>query len=608
MRLTRVEIEGYRSIGTKVDIHVQNDVTVLLGPNDHGKTNILNALTHLNPDATFDSDADLNWDRAAQTTAFPSIIFHFRLDTADQNSIRRLLADTTGTAASADTSDTAGSSASSPLPQVPEELIVEITGTGATRQYRAGDVPAQALQEFVNHHLPRVEIFRPHDNLPDAVSVAALQAESHEFMRGILYYAGIDPNNATELFIQNDVTMRTLREASVALNTTLKADWLQGSDLKYELHHDSSTQEILLRIEDPAVGSRLVRASRRSSGFTHFFALKTILHARQQDHDANQYIFLFDEPGIYLHPAGQNDLLAVLDAIGRHNQVLYSTHSLFMINRTFPARHRLIVKDHNGTRIDGKPFVGRWGPAIKELGFSLAGTVLFAQHVLLAEGDADPVLVQAMFQKLVELNKANVDLNAFSVISTGDSRNADALIRILTEGTNAPRLLVMVDGDTGGKRRLKALEALLAAHNVERHILTDDTTIEDYLPAAGEWYIRAVARYVASVAKTLGRDEPSAEALEADLSKAAKEEGISGDKVTAGIAQWATNKAKEIAELDSAPSKLGIAREYVDILLDAESDTFKDSQLKRSLALLGDVRAKLSIPKVREPEQRVTIE
>ena len=87
MRLTRVEIEGYRSIGTKVDIHVQNDVTVLLGPNDHGKTNILNALTHLNPDARFDSNADLNWDRAAQTSAFPSIIFHFRLDTADQDSI-----------------------------------------------------------------------------------------------------------------------------------------------------------------------------------------------------------------------------------------------------------------------------------------------------------------------------------------------------------------------------------------------------------------------------------------------------------------------------------------------------------------------------------------
>ena len=205
------------------------------------------------------------------------------------------------------------------------------------------------------------------------------------------------------LFTQDDVSMKQLKEASVTLNDTLKADWIQGADLRYELSHESAAKQILLRIEDPAVDSRLVRASRRSSGFTHFFALKTVLYARQRDCLANAYIFLFDEPGIYLHPSGQHDLLRVLDAIGKHNQVIYSTHSLFMLNRTFPARHRLIVKNGGGTRIDGKPFVDRWGSTIEELGFSLAGTILFAQHVLLAEGDADPVFIYALFQKLVEI-------------------------------------------------------------------------------------------------------------------------------------------------------------------------------------------------------------
>ena len=205
-------------------------------------------------------------------------------------------------------------------------------------------------------------------------------------------------NPKASLLAQKNDALR-LKEASVTLNDTLKADWIQGADLRYELSHESAAKQILLRIEDPAVGSRLVRASRRSSGFTHFFALKTVLYARQKDYVANAYIFLFDEPGIYLHPSGQHDLLRVLDAIGKHNQVIYSTHSLFMLNRTFPARHRLIVKNGEGTRIDGKPFVGRWGPAIEELGFSLAGTILFAQHVLLAEGDADPVLT-LMRQKL----------------------------------------------------------------------------------------------------------------------------------------------------------------------------------------------------------------
>jgi predicted ATPase len=108
------------------------------------------------------------------------------------------------------------------------------------------------------------------------------------------------------------------------------------------------------------ISSTFVNASRRSSGFTHFFTLKTILHARERESLANSYIYRFDEPGTYLHPSGQADLIRELDAISRANQVVYATHSIFLVNRTFPARHRLIVKDQSGTRIDGKPYLGRW--------------------------------------------------------------------------------------------------------------------------------------------------------------------------------------------------------------------------------------------------------
>ena len=77
---------------------------------------------------------------------------------------------------------------------------------------------------------------------------------------------------------------------------------------------------------------------------------------------SNSYIFLFDEPGIYLHPTSQYDLLQILDTIGRTNQVVYSTHSLFMLNKTFPSRHRLVVKSPQGTKLHGKPSNGRWAP------------------------------------------------------------------------------------------------------------------------------------------------------------------------------------------------------------------------------------------------------
>ena len=79
MRLTRVEIEGYRSIGRKVDIRVERDVTILIGANDHGKTNILSAIEHLNPDKQFAPDTDLNWDRVNQSEEFPCLTFHLQL-------------------------------------------------------------------------------------------------------------------------------------------------------------------------------------------------------------------------------------------------------------------------------------------------------------------------------------------------------------------------------------------------------------------------------------------------------------------------------------------------------------------------------------------------
>ena len=90
MRLTRVEIEGYRSIGRKVDIRVERDVTILIGANDHGKTNILSAIEHLNPDKQFAPDTDLNWDRVNQSEEFPCLTFHLQLEESDRAAIAAL--------------------------------------------------------------------------------------------------------------------------------------------------------------------------------------------------------------------------------------------------------------------------------------------------------------------------------------------------------------------------------------------------------------------------------------------------------------------------------------------------------------------------------------
>src|SRR5262249_25553165 len=137
------------------------------------------------------------------------------------------------------------------------------------------------------------------------------------------------------------------------------------------------------------------------------------------------------------------------------------THSIFLINKNHPTRHRLITKSGKGTQVDEKPFSGRWRAAIDALGLSLPGTVLFASKVLLVEGDSDPILLNADMQKLIELGEVEADINPLSMMSTGDSKHADALIRILLDATITPDIALLFDGDKGGRDRRKSLKRLI---------------------------------------------------------------------------------------------------------------------------------------------------
>lgn len=617
MRLSSVEIVGYRSFSQKVVLHFDPNVTIIIGANDHGKTNLLDALTHLNKDTKFDKERDLNWDYVEDPEEFPYLSFTFSLDEEDRAELLRVaqerLAELAKVAASTPaavllTAQPAPASAPEDpltLEKIPSSLSCSKKGLAKPLTFtKLSGLPDGTATKFMGEASPRVELIRAHETVPDSVSLAELRADSHEFMRGIFYYAGLSTDEFEKLFSQTDSTMMRLEKAQQQLNRTLRANWSQGSDLEFRLVHESKTDRIVLRIKDPAVSGRLVRASQRSSGFTHFFTLKTILNARQQEHPANSYIFLFDEPGIYLHPAGQYDLLQVLDTIGRNNQVVYSTHSLFMLNKTFPARHRLVVKSADGTTLDGKPCAGRWGAAIDALGLSLSGTILFAQYILLTEGDTDPIYIQAVLQKLVALEHANLDLNAFSAVSTESSKNTDALVRILSESALRPRLAVLVDGDEGGKGRLKALQGILKSKEIPSKQLLEGTTIEDFLPLSGELYVRAVADYVAKVKESIGAPVPNADDFRQQFRTSFRETFEEG-KVTKGVAAWAASAGKKLGQLEGEPSKLGIAREYVAVLEEVPSERFTAQSLQRPLHLVKLIREILAVPELRESEKTI---
>jgi recombinational DNA repair ATPase RecF len=54
MLLKTITLAGFKSFRKRTDLPLSNRTTVLIGPNDHGKTNALSAIERLNPEAKFE--------------------------------------------------------------------------------------------------------------------------------------------------------------------------------------------------------------------------------------------------------------------------------------------------------------------------------------------------------------------------------------------------------------------------------------------------------------------------------------------------------------------------------------------------------------------------
>lgn len=648
MKLQKADVKGYRSIRERLSVFIEPSVTVVLGPNDHGKTNLLNALLHLNSDLAYDKD-DLNWDCADTPESLPEVTGEFLLSDSErawllknENDARKyvndLILERDSESDDEDSSPPIAEPATSPppadgstppppppapevteeeedysdLPDEPLEMMkLDDVPTSITlrRSGLSGEVEESGLDSLQSEvrdqfskFFPRLELIDPITKLSDSVSVKELGNGGNEFMRGIFYYAGLDPDDSDDLFEQSDRTQMAITRASEQLNKTLKESWSQGKSLRFRLTHNSKEERIDLQIEDPSVASTYVRASRRSSGFTHYFSLKTILHSRQQDHPAESYILLFDEPGVFLHPSGQFDLLQVLETLARESQVMYVTHSLFMISKTFPTRHRLIMKDENGTMIDGKPYVGRWQNVLSALGLTLTGSILFANHVVLTEGDSDPIYMYALIQKAVKVQKADIDINSLAIMSTSESQNTDVLLRLLCESNPRPKIALLSDGDKGGKDRLDFVQTFLKDNQIPNKPLSDGTSIEDHIPMIREVYVPAVAAYVGKLMVMAGKTKADESEL-AEKFLTSFDDKFEKGKVTKGVAEWANEAARAIGEIKGKPSKVGIAREYAVRLMD-----FPDSEYRhdnRTKSLIEWIQKEAGVPEQRPVDQRI---
>ncbi len=456
MKLKKVVIKNFRSVRERIEVDIDPRVTAFLGSNDHGKTNILEAIRFLNDDPKMTAE-DVNWNvPPADLGTQPEISFHFRLTDDEQDRLDGL----------PQPPQTPNSAAITPTER--REWLRDGCVVFARRGYSGAlhieglpdSTPAnQPAASLLRSMRPRVEPFLPpQEKLPDSIGAANFANPETEFMRGILVLAGVDIGEQTTyeggkaLCVQTDTTVKMLEKATEALNQKLSEMWSQGNvqNLRFRLQHLNG--QIELYVDDPNVPSRKVRLSRRSAGVTQFFRMAMVLEARRAQQAGKSFIYIFDEPGTYLHPRGQRDLLPVFEQFSEKYQVLYATHSIFLINHNFPERHRLVrMPGNTGTIIESKASGNNWLRTMEAMGVSMPPTTFFCDRFLLVEGDSDVLFILELFRQLATLGKNSADINFLGIHSIGEASGIRYWFNNCTAGPGRPRRIGMLsDGDKAG--------------------------------------------------------------------------------------------------------------------------------------------------------------
>lgn len=92
--------------------------------------------------------------------------------------------------------------------------------------------------------------------------------------------------------------------------------------------------------------------ARRSDGFKRFVTFLLMISVNVKTDNLTNTLLLIDEPDVSLHPSGARYLRDELIHISKKNYVVYSTHSIFMIDSGDIGRHYIVKKEKEVTTIE----------------------------------------------------------------------------------------------------------------------------------------------------------------------------------------------------------------------------------------------------------------
>ncbi len=561
MHLIRAQVTNYRSVEDSETFDIEDDVTCLVGKNESGKTTLLQALYRLKPveDVKFDEVIDFPARKTKERKQLPEgqqvpvVQATFRFTEDEVAAIEEDLGpkalrnqEFTVTIGYRDTTklfnvpyneaaivDHLRSSLDLPaaatqalgaattvrqlldaLDALPEPPSSATSLAGRIRGWRDSSLAKYIIDEYASPWMPTFVYFDDYDSMPGKVSLPDLihRRESNQITRGerallsLLDIAGVSPEEFNDSN-EHERLIRELENSGNVISDEVFEYWSQNKELEVQLKTlapESGApapfhQGPILQIR---VFNRRHRASvpfdERSRGFVWFFSFLAYFNELEAA-GTTDLILLLDEPGLSLHGRAQEDLLRLIDdRLAPKHQVLYTTHSPFMVDPEHLDRVRTVIDmERGGAKVSSEIFKADEDtafPLLTAMGIEMTQTLFVGEHILLLEGPSDLIYLDVLTD-VAEANGSTGLDPRWVKTPIGGSGKLSTFVTLL--GANKLNVAVLVDSstkDVGAVQRLRDNNQLARNGLVEisEFTGTGDADVEDLFDR--DFYLELVNR------------------------------------------------------------------------------------------------------------------
>lgn len=347
-----------------------------------------------------------------------------------------------------------------------EEFVAETDAVIPNGKMLRGQVA-----NFLEARLPKFFYFSDYETLPSRIDLQEIAAgeetpgaSANQTARALLRLAGADTANVqAEDF---DARKSELEAASNELTQQVFEYWTQNPNLSVEIDADKqvvnngySSSTVLRFLEVRVKDSRhgfTGSFGQRSKGFQWFFSF---FAAFSEFEDlGSKVIVLLDEPAMSLHGRAQADFLRFInERLGVRSQVVYTTHSPFMVEPNRVERVRIVEDQGPKTGSVVTVDVHSVGddatfPLQAALGYDIAQNLLIGPDNLLLEGGSDDTYLRIMSDHLRSLGRDGLDPR-WRIVSTHGATNMPAFVSLFSELD----VTLLIDGTSKSTGKLDVL-------------------------------------------------------------------------------------------------------------------------------------------------------